>query len=283
MSKSKKEPIVTLPDDDEVIVTGSFLPPEPMPDLPPEDEGNDELDRDDDECDADDAVCSVEVDIDRSKPIEVLDWQARAKTAVYSKSKKNKRRRFPPVNLSRREVYLVVHQTAFEWRPDNPMFSQVTAQYVALPDARLVQLHPHNCKLVASNWADVRPAFAINLEVAGNFETIDGGGEWFKPERFGRGRATDAQLWVVGEWLRHMKQRAAIEGWKIKGVIPHHVASAGKGQCPGSRVWQAAEAAAIRLKLPVPGDKPVFRKSGVVMDPRWHCEAYNRGEGLRIK
>lgn len=311
MSKPKKtpDPIVTLPEDEEVILTGSFLPtvevpavapqspwpsqaprppvapapakaPEP-PEDPPEDEGDDEIDRDDDECEADAECCAVEVE--PPQVIEVLDWTKRAAKTIYNKTKRVKRTRYPKVNLSRRRVFVVVHQTAFEWRADNPYWHKVTAHYVILPDARVVQLHPHWCKLIASNMADVRPAMSINIEIAGNFEAIDGSGKFFKPEKFGRGRATDAQLAALRLLIPEIKRRAKVEKWEIAGVIPHISAHAGKTQCPGSRVWAVAEKTAIDLGLPIPGRKLIWTKRGGYIPDAWRSSDFLRlGRGKVI-
>lgn len=213
----------------------------------------------------------------------VLDMMEDARRATY-KSGKSKRYRYRPVDLSTRRVLIVLHQTGFEASERWPWW-KITAHTVITPKGRRARLHPYETRLVAANRLDRSPWHAISIEVAGNFEGVNGSGRWWSPATQGRGRASEAQLEACRQEIVSICEIADRQGWKVAGCVPHRVSGRNrKGRpdrplCPGSRVWsECGEWAGAELELAVPG--PDFVVGGMAVPPSWRgpwwpeCRSY---------
>lgn len=207
---------------------------------------------------------------------EIVDVEHRAASATYGNGK-NKRRRYPLVDLSNRRVLIGLHQVGVErsesrWRQT---MHRVTAHRGIGPTGVRYRIHPLTTRLVATNRLDRDPWACIAVEFAGNFEGLDGSGRWYKPERFGHGRASDAQLSAGRAEVRSITREVQLVGGRVEGIVPHIIAGRDRyGRpnrqiCPGSRVWsEVGEWAGAELGLAVPG--PGFEVGGLEIPAGWH-------------
>lgn len=227
---------------------------------------------------------------------EVIDLEAECAQLRYRKGNgkrgKVKRTKHRPVNLSKRRVVAVIHQMGVERRASSKRWRYTTAHRVIRPDAVRLRLHPLPTRLVCSNGFDRKPWHGIGIEVAGNFEGLDGSGNWWAPDVMGSGRASDAQLAAVVQEIASIDAELAEFGAKLWGVVPHRISGVGRNKrtgklranrpiCPGSRVWSAGERAAVMLGLRIPG--PDDRLSVAKTIPEeWRSEWYElaRDAGL---
>ena len=221
--------------------------------------------------------------IDREQPdpeAPVVDMLDEAARAVYGHNGKSKRYRYPPVDLAAREVIVVVHQAGFEVGEGWPWW-KLSAHTTITPKARRARLHPYSIRLVAANRLDRAPYHAISIEVAGNFEGLDGSGNWWGGPRQGRGRASDAQIRAVRAEMLAIERTARAQGWEVFAVAPHRISGRNrKGQpdrpiCCGSRLHaETVEWAGAELGWRVPADG--FAVGGMPVDPRWHGPYWDR-------
>lgn len=188
-----------------------------------------------------------------------------------------KRTRYAPRELA--DVRVVgVHQMGVERDDDSTRWIYVSAQRVIRPDGTRLIVHPHTCRTITANALDRAPFHATNIEVAGNFEGVDGEGGWYKPDVFGAGRASTRQLLAIGYELRDTRDAIAGAGGRLELVAPHRVSgrsSSGKPNrpiCPGSRVWQASETLALALGLEVPAND--WTLGGMPIPLRWRSRAW---------
>lgn len=208
----------------------------------------------------------------------VADMQARAATATYrSGSYKGKRKRtlFPRVDLRRRRVVVVLHQTGFEAPSSSSIWPRVTCHRAILPDATVALVHPIDVRLVAANRLDRAPWHAISIEIGGNFERDDGRGNWHAGDTAGRGRASDGQLQAAFDCIGLLCSEVRSMGGVVEAVLPHRVAGRDKRgrpnrqACPGSRVWSlVGERAGAELGLAVPDERFVI--GGSAIPASWH-------------
>ncbi len=227
------------------------------------------------------------------EPVEPIRWvdirkQAgveRYRNGRYRFSGRIKRTYYKPRPESSCRT-VVVHQMAVTRKRTSSRWDKVSAHYVIAPDGDILQLFDHTVRLISSNSLDRAPHHAINIEVAGNFEGHDGTGDWWKPDTFGRGRATDRQLLALAECLDHISDSVAAAGkrdntgGRIELVAPHRVSGRNsKGRpnrpiCPGSRVWKAAETWAVEEGIRVPG--PGEKYGGLPIGDDWRSDAWRR-------
>jgi len=216
----------------------------------------------------------------------VLDLEARAANVSYGNGK-NKRRRYPRVDLRSRRVLIALHQTGVErsegrWRKSA---HRVTCHRGIGPTGLRYHVHPLKVRLVATNRFDRAPFHCIAIEVFGNFEGLDGSGRWYKPERFGYGRASDAQLAATQVEVRNICSEVTMLGGRVEGIVPHIVAGRDRlGRpnrqiCPGSRVWSnVGEWAGAELGLAVPG--PGYTAGGLEIPAGWHGQHWEDCENF---
>lgn len=218
-------------------------------------------------------------------PVEDLYDEA---AGVKYPSGKVKRTRFRPVNLAKRRVIVVLHQMGVERKDSSRRWKYTTASRVITPLGRRLRLHPVRTRLVEANAFDRRPFHGIGFEIAGNFEETDGDRQWYKPDKFGRGRMGEAQIIACRQEIAAVVDEVnAIPGVVVEGIAPHRVSGRNKrGRpnrplCPGSRAWSmCGEWAARELGLAIPG--PDFKLGGLTIPDRWHGPYWQGGEGLRF-
>lgn len=180
--------------------------------------------------------------------------------------------------------WLVVHQMGVERSATSKRWKYVTAHRVIRTDAARMMVHPLDVRLYAANAADRAPYNAANIEVAGNFEGEDGSGNWFKPQIFGSGRASLEQLVAVAMEIDHVRTEVQAAGGGLEVVSPHRpFGRNSRGEpnrplCCGSRLWQASEHAALRLRLRTP--EPDWSHGGTPIPGRWRAALWfaQRGE-----
>jgi hypothetical protein len=222
---------------------------------------------------------------------ETFDVCEAAKLARYQgkhgKPGKLKRTRYPLVDLSERQVVVMVHQTGMERsaRRTAQTAHKFTCHRLVSTNGDAYRCHPANVRLIAGNRFDRHPWAAVHIETLGNFERIDGTGTWHAPDSMGRGRASDTQILGVRAAIVDLQREVASLGGRIVAAVPHCIAGLNehgkpnRQACPGSRLHaEAVEWAGAELGLAVPG--PDFSIGGVVVDERWHGPFWGRCENL---
>lgn len=226
-----------------------------------------------------------------TEPFPIVDLEDEAKSVRYRHNNKVKRTRYRRVDLRQRRVVIVLHQMGVERSAGSQRWRRVTAHRVIGPDGTRMRIHPLNVRLVAGNRLDRAPYHAIHIEIAGNFEGVDGSGDWWAPDIYGRGRASEAQILATRQEIRGLCAEVAVEyGARVWAMMPHRVSGRdedgdpNRPLCPGSRVWsQCGEWAGAVLELPIPSSG--FSIGGTPVPTTWHgpylsrCELFVSPEG----
>lgn len=214
----------------------------------------------------------------------VVDFRERASNeARYVSSKPGvqgrlKLSRYPTVDLARRKVVLVVHQAGVErtearwhqtaWR--------VTGHHCIGPTGVRYRNFDHNVRLIASNRLDRSPYHAIAFETLGNFEGVAGTGNWYKPDRFGRGVLGEVQANALYVALHATIAELRAIGIEVYMIAPHIVSGVdrrgrpNRPLCCSSAVWAVAERVAAETRIPIPGPEVKFGGDPIPED--WHSE-----------
>ncbi len=122
---------------------------------------------------------------------------------------------------------LVLHQTGFS-RGNNPeKYRKVKAHYVIMPDGRILQHHPVEAYLYASNGFNRR---SVAVEFVGNLPNTNG--NRYKPEKFGADDLTQAQIGAGQHLVKHLIDRIG-----LTHVLAHRQATAQRQNCPGPDIW----------------------------------------------
>lgn len=245
--------------------------------------------------DDDDAVVADELDenataADRLNfsptpvPVVELDETARAARAVYrggALKGRRKRDAFPRVDLRRRRIVVMYHQTGFEVPSTSSVWTKVTAHGTVRPDAALLHLHPADVRLVAGNRVDRAPFHGVHCEIGGNFEANDGEGDWWSPETQGRGRASDLQIAAARWWGLSRVELLRSLGCDVVAILPHRVTGRdrhgrpNRGACCGSRLHaEVVEYVAAETGVPIAA--PGFALGGKPVPEGWHGDHYRR-------
>lgn len=210
----------------------------------------------------------------------VINLRDAAAKATYADGR-NKRKAYPPVDLHARRVVAMVHQAGFTWKATNPGHAKITGHGAIRVDAAILDLHPPTTRLVAGNRIDRDPWHGVHLEVVTNAEGLDGSGNWYRPDVFGRGRASDAQIDSARQWLATLQSTLAREGVELYGVLPHIVTGRDKRGKPnrtidpGSRLHsEVVEWAGAELGLRVPRDG--WALGGAPVPLTWHGRYWPR-------
>lgn len=205
---------------------------------------------------------------------QVVNLRAEAAGATYADGR-IKRTAYPPVDLRARKVVAMIHQAGFTWKATNPRHSKITGHGAIRVDAAILDLHPVTTRLVAGNRIDRAPWHGVHLEVVTNAEGLDGSGNWYKPDVFGKGRATDAQIDSARQWLATLQSTLAGQGIELYGVLPHIVTGRDKRGKPnrtidpGSRLHsEVVEWGGAELGLRVPRDG--WALGGAPVPLSWH-------------
>lgn len=224
--------------------------------------------------------CGRERTVEPPADFARLDLEAAAAKATY-KSGKRKRDRYPRVDLRRRRIVIVLHQTGVERASSSSRWHLVTAHRTIKPNGTICRLHPIVTRLVAANRVDRPPYHALSIEVGGNFEGIDGSGRWSSPETMGRGRSSDWQIRATRQCVLDLIDEVHVAGGTVEAIIPHRITGRNEHGVPnrqiccGSRVWsEGGEWCADRYGLAVPA--PGFALGGLAIPEQWHGRFRNR-------
>lgn len=213
-----------------------------------------------------------------------------ARRAKYPKSGESKRFKFPPVkDLSQRDVVIVLHAMGVTRKSSSTRWPLVTGHRVIGPAGERMRIHPPNRRLVAANRLDRRRFHAVSIEMSGNFEGIDGNGNWYKPHKFGAARASVSQILACRQEVialrDELREDYGVE--RIYMLAPHRVSGRNKRGVPnrtldpGSRVWSlVGEWCARHAGFPIPG--PGARWAGAPIEDDWHGPYWEGGEGLQL-
>jgi len=104
-------------------------------------------------------------------------------------------------------VRICLHQTAFTWKPYRELKAankwsshhKINAHLCFDTDGSILLIHNFMYYLWTAN--SYNPSVLGSWEIMGNFEGIQGTGNWYKPDKFGRGRPTRLQLLRVRQML----------------------------------------------------------------------------------
>lgn len=130
---------------------------------------------------------------------------------------------------------VVVHQTGFEWREANAMWSRVRAHFVVHRSGLVSQLHSITTRMrFGSGLAN---AWCVTIEHEGNYPLDYRGGAplYWKPEKFGRSVLADAP--------EQVEASRALLTW-LSGQVPglqvgaHRQLDELKSGCPGPDLWR---------------------------------------------
>jgi hypothetical protein len=211
-----------------------------------------------------------------SPVLGIIDLQRPAAAQRYG-SGRLKRTRFPAVDLSTRQVVIVLHQAGVErsdeaWRKSA---HRVTCHYAVGPSGVVFRVHPPPTRLVAANRVDRYPWHAISIEVLANLEGVAGSGKWWMPAKYGRGQLGDLQIQGCRLAIMTACDDIRAAGGEVFGILPHRTTgrdSVGRPNrpiCPGSAVWShCGEWAGAALGLRVPG--PGWCLGGMSVPQTWH-------------
>ena len=152
---------------------------------------------------------------------------------------------------------LVLHQTGFEWRYTNPMWTRVRAHFVVHQGGQVTQLHSILTRM--RYGCGIGNAYAINVEGEGNYplEYRDGEPVYWRPEKFGR-----SVLAEHPEQIEAARELAAYLAKQIPGLMigAHRQIELDRSGCCGPDVWRELGQNAVdggMPELPVAGGRPI--------------------------
>jgi outer membrane protein OmpA-like peptidoglycan-associated protein len=127
-----------------------------------------------------------------------------------------------------RKVYaLVLHQMAFSRGNNNARYDTATAHFAILPDGQILQLHPLNALLWASNGFN---SGSVAVEFVGNFPNTKG--KCWSPKKFGCHRVTPEQIEAGRYLVDHL-----IATMALTHILAHRQSSATRENDPGPDIW----------------------------------------------
>lgn len=127
---------------------------------------------------------------------------------------------------------VVLHQTAFQRRADNPRWRLVAAHAVVLRTGEILLLHPFTARLTrAANNANPT---CVSIELEGNLRSASG--RWWMPDKFGRTAAPTAEQVQASLALGRYLVR---EFPSIEHVQAHRQWSRMRTNCPGPQIWSS--------------------------------------------
>ncbi len=181
-------------------------------------------------------------------------------TAISKTSYRGKKRNVNELTAA------VLHQMGFQRGNDPKRYSKVKAHFVVLPNGTLVQNHPIEYYLPASNGIS---ALSVAIEFAGNFKSTRG--NWYKGDKFGRDTPTSAQIEAGRCLLFHL--RATMPGFRH--VLAHRQSGPQRQNDPGPEIWcGVGEWAKKYMHLNDGG--PGFKVTGGrTIDPKWRTWCTN--------
>ena len=125
---------------------------------------------------------------------------------------------------------LVLHQMACCFKPADPLkrFLTINAHFAITADGRILQLHPIEQLLWASNGFN---GSSVAVEFAGNFP--DTKGHWWEGAKYGKDRPTQAQFEAGRRLIRYLVNKIG-----LTQVVAHRQSSASRENDPGPEVWR---------------------------------------------
>jgi V8-like Glu-specific endopeptidase len=127
-----------------------------------------------------------------------------------------------------KKVYaLVLHQMAFSRGSHNNKYDSVTSHFAILPDGQILQLHPLNALLWASNGFN---AGSVAVEFAGNFPNTKG--KCWSAAKFGCHRVTPQQIESGRYLVDHL-----IRTMGLTHILAHRQSSGTRENDPGPDLW----------------------------------------------
>lgn len=208
-----------------------------------------------------------------AKAYPVVNLEEQARIAKYEGGQ-YKRTRYPLVDLAKRQVIIGLHQMGVERAESSKRWHLVTCHRNIGPSGIRRRIHPLRVRLTATNRLDRSPYHTIAIEVAGNFEGLDGSGNWWMPGTMGRGRASAPQLEACYQECMSIVSEVADLGGKVVAIVPHIIAGRdSKGRpnrqlCCGSRVYSEVGerfAASTGILTAAPG----FAIGGLAVPNEW--------------
>lgn len=148
-------------------------------------------------------------------------FQIEDRTAFTARNKRLRTRRI-------QDVYaLVLHQTAFSRGNDPKRYDTVTAHFVITPNGRILQLHPLNAYLAASNGFNAR---SVAVEFVGNFPSTRG--RCWEAKRFGCHKLSQEQIGAGRFLIQHLMRTIG-----LTHVLAHRQSSGTRENDPGPDIW----------------------------------------------
>lgn len=124
---------------------------------------------------------------------------------------------------------LVLHQMACCHHRKDPLknYLKLKAHFAILPDGRILQVHPVQDLIWASNGFNNG---SVAVEFAGNFPNTKG--KWWEGVKFGRNQVTSAQVEAGRRLIRHLVGTIG-----LRTVLAHRQSSATRENDPGPDIW----------------------------------------------
>lgn len=158
---------------------------------------------------------------------------------------------------------IVLHQTGFAWRPDNPRWPLVKAHFVVRQDGSVLMLHSPLVRMRYGSGAC--NAQGITVEHEGNYPSDRG--QWWSPETMGRHVLSDYPAMVASS--RALLADLCAQYPSIELVIGHRHIEAKKSNCPGPSLWsEVGEWAKATLGL----REPAPLAGGLALPDTWRAE-----------
>ena len=127
-----------------------------------------------------------------------------------------------------KKVYaLVLHQMAFSRGSNNTKYDSVTSHFAILPDGQILQLHPLNALLWASNGFN---SGSVAVEFAGNFPNTKG--KCWSAAKFGCHKVTPQQIESGRYLVDHL-----IRVMGLTHILAHRQSSGTRENDPGPDIW----------------------------------------------
>ncbi len=122
---------------------------------------------------------------------------------------------------------LVLHQTGFSRGNYAEKYTKVKAHYVIMPNGRILQHHPIDAYLYASNGFNKG---SVAVEFVGNMPNTNG--NRYKPEKYGSDDLTTDQINAGRDLVQHLMDEIG-----LTHVLAHRQATAQRQNCPGPDIW----------------------------------------------
>ncbi len=133
---------------------------------------------------------------------------------------------------------IVLHQAAVSRGSDPWKYRKFIAHFVIVPDGTVVQLHPIDSYIAASNGLNNG---SVSVEFAGNLPAVSQStdpDDFYKPDKFGMNQLTPAQVEAGRNLIFNLKHNVfPHRGWTLDNVLAHRQSHGGKPMDPGPDIW----------------------------------------------